>query len=70
MTRQQAQEVADFIQKRLDGRKMWSVTISETRKMNPEAPTKYRVVVEAAGSDLPIAIYSARILTKPINKAL
>lgn len=66
MTRQQAEEVAKFIQDRLDGRKLWSVTVSETRKMREDAPTKYRVVIEAAGSALPIAIYSARILTRPI----
>lgn len=68
MTREQAQEVAKFIQERLDGRKIWSVTVSETRKANPDAPTKYRVVVEAAGGALPIAIYSARILSKPIAR--
>lgn len=66
MTRQQAEEVAKFIQDRLDGRKLWSVSVSETRKARPDAPTKYRVVVEAAGSALPFAIYSARILSKPI----
>jgi len=66
MTRQQAEEVAKFIKERLDGRKLWSVTVSETRKMDPEKPTKYRVVIEAAGSSVPIAIYSARVLTRPI----
>jgi len=66
MTRQQAEEVAKFIQERLDPRKIWSVTVSETRKKDPESPTKYRVIVEAAGSALPFAIYSARILTRPI----
>jgi hypothetical protein len=68
MTRQQAEDVAKFIQERLDGRKIWSVTVSETRKTDPERPTKYRVVVESAGSALPFAIYSARILSKPIAK--
>lgn len=68
MTRQEAEEVAKFIQDRLDGRKLWSVTVSETRKMHPDKPTKYRVVVEAAGSALPFAIYSARILRKPIAR--
>ena len=63
MTRQQAEEVAAFIRTRLDGRKLWSVTVSETRKIDPEKPTKYRVVIEAAGSERPIAIYSARVLT-------
>ena len=66
MTRQQAEEVAKFIQERLDGRKLWSVTVSETRKVDPDKPTKYRVVIEAAGSALPFAIYSARILTRPL----
>lgn len=68
MTRQQAEEVAKFIQERLDGRKLWSVTVSETRKVDPDKPTKYRVVVEAAGSALPFAIYSARVLTKPVAR--
>jgi len=66
MTRQQAEEVAKFIQERLDVQKVWSVTVSETRKLAPDKPTKYRVVIEAAGSSLPIAIYSARVLTRPI----
>jgi hypothetical protein len=68
VTRQQAEEVAKFIQDRLDGRKLWSVTVSETRKVDPEKPTKYRVVIEAAGSALPFAIYSARVLSKPISR--
>jgi hypothetical protein len=68
MTRQQAEEVARFIQERLAGEKIWSITVSETRKMDPDKPTKYRVVIEAAGRELPIAIYSARILSKPIAR--
>jgi hypothetical protein len=68
MTRQQADDVARFIQERLDGRKLWSVTVSETRKTDPDKPTKYRVLVEAAGSSLPLAIYSARVLTKPVAR--
>lgn len=68
MTKQQAEEVAKFIQERLDSRKLWSVTVSETRKIDPSKPTKYRVLVEAAGSALPFAIYSARVLSKPIAR--
>jgi hypothetical protein len=64
MTRQEAMDVAEFIRLRLDGKKLWSVTVSETRKVDPEKPTKYRVVIEAAGSDNPIAIYSARVLSR------
>lgn len=65
MTRQQAEEVAKFIQERLDVHKIWSITVSETRKVDPDKPTKYRVLIEATGSALPIAIYSARVLSKP-----
>ena len=68
MTREQAEGVAQFIQLRLDGRKLWSVSVSETRRTDMEKPVKYRVVIECAGSDLPIAIYSARVLSKPIAK--
>jgi hypothetical protein len=68
MTRQQAEEVAKFIQDRMDAKKVWSITVSETRKVKPDAPTRFRVVIDATGSALPIAIYSARILSKPIAK--
>jgi hypothetical protein len=68
MTRQQAEEVAKFIQDRLDGRKLWSITVSKTRMVDHEKATQYRVVIEAAGSDLPFVIYSARILSNPIAR--
>ena len=68
MTREQADAVAKFIQERLDGRKLWSVSVSETRRTDMDKPVKYRVVIECAGSDLPIAIYSARVLSKPVAK--
>jgi len=64
MTKQQAEEVAAFIQSRLDGRKIWSITVDETRKLDPEAPTRYRVLIYAMSGEQPLAIYSARILTR------
>ena len=64
MTKQQAEEVALFIQSRLDGRKIWSITVDETRKLDPEAPTRYRVLIHAMSGGQPLAIYSARILTR------
>ena len=68
MTRQQADEIAEFIQQRLDGRKIWSITVDETRKVDPESPTKYRVLIHATDGSQPLAIYSARILTrKPVE---
>lgn len=67
MTLEQAREVASFLQERMESRKVWSITVSETRKNSPDAQTKYRVVIECIGLDRPIAIYSARILTKSIK---
>ena len=66
MTRQEAENVARWIEERSDGRKLWSITVSETKKANPEVPTKYRVVIEPFGSGMPLAIYSARVLSKQI----
>ena len=66
MTREQAEKVAKFIQERLDVSKLWSVSVSEIWRIDIDKPVRYRVVIECAGSDLPIAIYSARVLTKPI----
>ena len=67
MTRQQAEQVAQFIQNRLDGRKLWSITVSETKKAHADAPTKYRVLITPLGSGIPLAIYSAHILRKPVG---
>ena len=68
MTREQAEAVAKFIQDKMDPARLWSISVSETRKVNPDAPTKYRIVIEPLGCDLPIAIYSARVLSKPQAK--
>ena len=68
MTFDQANAVAKFISERMDGRKLWSIDVGQCRKKKPEDEPNYRVVIEAAGSALPVAIYSARILAKPIVK--
>lgn len=70
MTREQAEAVAEFIQLRLDASKVWSISIGETRQVDPSKPRKWRVVIECAGSYLPIAIYSARVLTKPLAEVI
>jgi len=62
MTKEQAEEVCKWLTRLLDGRKLWSAHVSEVRKRAPEDITKYRVVLESAGSERPIAIYSAHIL--------
>jgi len=63
MTKEQAEDVCKWLTRLLDGRKLWSAHVSEVRKRAPEDITKYRVVLESAGSERPIAIYSARVLT-------
>jgi hypothetical protein len=63
VTKEQAEEVAAFIQKRLDSAKLWSITVSPTRKVDPNAPDKYRILIHGM-SEQPVAIYSARILRR------
>jgi hypothetical protein len=66
MTKQQAEEVAAILQERLHPSKLWSITVDETRKIAPDAQTKYRVLIHMAGGREPLAIYSARMLRSPI----
>lgn len=68
MTREQAEELSKWLTEILDGRKLWSATVSECRKSEPDKPTRYRVVLQRLGSSRPVAIYSGRILTKPVEQ--
>ena len=69
MTQDQADGVAKFLADRMDNAKTWSINVTECRPKEG-IPPSWRVVIECAGSHLPVAIYSARVLTGPKSKAV